>query len=84
MSRTRKPFPLYENVEIIDAGSDGKAVARVDNRVIFVPFVVPGDIVDIQVFRKKKSFFEGRAVKIHTYSDKRVDPVCEHFGICGG
>lgn len=84
MSRTRKPFPLYENVEIIDAGSDGKAVARVDNRVIFVPFVVPGDVVDIQVFRKKKSFFEGRAVKIHTYSDKRVDPICEHFGICGG
>lgn len=80
----RKPHPLFEKVEIIDAGSEGKAVARVDNRVIFVPFVVPGDIVDIQVIRKKKSFYEGRAVKIHTYSEKRVEPKCEHFGICGG
>jgi len=80
----KKPFPRYEKVEIIDAGSEGKAVARVDNRVIFVPFVVPGDIVDIQVVRKKKSFFEGRAEKIHHYSDKRTEAVCEHFGVCGG
>jgi len=79
-----KPFPLYEKVEIIDAGSEGKAVARVDNRVIFVPYVVPGDVVDIQVVRKKKSFFEGRAVKVHSYSDKRVEAKCEHFGVCGG
>ncbi len=80
----KKPFPKYENVEIIDAGSEGKAVARVDNRVIFVPFVVPGDVVDIQIVRKKKSFFEGRAVKVHKYSDKRVEAKCEHFGLCGG
>ncbi|RLD81369.1 MAG: 23S rRNA (uracil(1939)-C(5))-methyltransferase RlmD [Bacteroidetes bacterium] len=84
MARSRKPFPKYEKVEIIDAGSEGKAVARVDNMVIFVPFVVPGDVVDIQVVRKKKSFFEGRAVKFHKYSDKRVEPKCEHFGTCGG
>lgn len=83
MSRKRN-HPLYEAVEIIDAGSEGKAVARVDNRVIFVPFVVPGDVVDIQVVKKKKSYFEGRAVKIHKYSDKRVEPACEHFGHCGG
>jgi len=83
MARNRS-FPLYEKVEITDAGSEGKAVARVDNRVIFVPFVVPGDVVDIQVYRKKKSFFEGRAVKFHSYSDKRVEPKCEHFGVCGG
>ncbi len=80
----KKPFPKYEQVEIIDAGSEGKAIARVDNRVIFVSFVVPGDVVDIQVFKKKKSFFEGRAVKFHKYSDKRVEPECEHFGTCGG
>jgi 23S rRNA (uracil1939-C5)-methyltransferase len=79
-----KTFPLYEKVEITDAGSEGKAVARVENRVIFVPYVVPGDVVDIQVYRKKKSFFEGRAVKFHSYSDKRVEAKCEHFGICGG
>ncbi|MEN8224905.1 MAG: 23S rRNA (uracil(1939)-C(5))-methyltransferase RlmD [Bacteroidota bacterium] len=84
MARRRTPFPLYEKVEITDAGSEGKAVARVDNRVIFVPYVVPGDVVDIQVYKKKKSFFEGRAVKVHTYSDKRTEPQCEHFGLCGG
>jgi len=84
MSRKRKPFPKYEAVEILDAGSEGKAVARVDNRVIFVPFVVPGDVVDIQIVRKKKSFFEGRAERFHKYSDKRIDPQCEHFGLCGG
>ncbi|MCD4724730.1 MAG: TRAM domain-containing protein, partial [Bacteroidales bacterium] len=83
MSRKRN-YPLYEAVEIIDAGSEGKAVARVDNRVIFVPFVVPGDVVDIQVVKKKKSYYEGRAVKIHKHSDKRVEPACEHFGHCGG
>jgi 23S rRNA (uracil1939-C5)-methyltransferase len=80
----RKPFPLYEQVEITDAGSEGKAVARVDNRVIFVPYVVPGDIVDIQVVRKRKSYFEGRAVKINSYSDQRAEPQCSHFGLCGG
>jgi len=80
----KKPFPKYEKVEIIDAGSEGKAVARVDNMVIFVPFVVPGDVVDIQIVRKKKSFFEGRAEKFHTYSDKRAKPECSHFGLCGG
>jgi 23S rRNA (uracil1939-C5)-methyltransferase len=85
MGRDRaKSFPLYENVEIIDAGAEGKALARVDNRVIFIPYVVPGDIIDIQVIRKKKSFFEGRAVKVHKYSDKRTEAKCEHFGLCGG
>ena len=80
----KRPFPKFEKVEIIDAGSEGKAVARVDNMVIFVPFVVPGDVIDIQVVRKKKSFFEGRAEKFYTYSDKRVKPECSHFGLCGG
>jgi 23S rRNA (uracil1939-C5)-methyltransferase len=80
----RKAFPRYESVEILDAGAEGKAVARVDERVIFVPFVVPGDVVDIQVVRKKKKFFEGKAVKFHRYSDKRVEPPCRHFGLCGG
>lgn len=84
MSRKRKPFPKFEAVEILDAGSEGKAVARVENRVIFVPFVVPGDVVDIQVVKKKKSFFEGRAEKFHKYSDKRIEAKCEHFGLCGG
>lgn len=84
MSRRRKPIPILEKVEIIDAGSEGKALARVDNMVVFVPFVVPGDIVDLQVTRRKKNFYEAKAIKFHHYSDKRVEPKCEHFGLCGG
>jgi 23S rRNA (uracil1939-C5)-methyltransferase len=75
---------IYENVEIIDAGSEGKAIARVNDMVIFVPFVVPGDIVDIEVIRNKKSYIEGKAIKVHHNSDKRTDPFCSHFGTCGG
>lgn len=82
--RRKEPLPFFEKVEISDAGSEGKAVARIGNKVIFVPFVVPGDVVDIQVNRKKKSYYEGRAVKVHRYSDERVEPECSHFGLCGG
>ena len=81
---SKRDFPLIGNVEILDAGAEGKAVARVDGRVIFVPFVVPGDVADIQITRKKKSFYEGRAVRFHSYSEKRVEPACSHFGMCGG
>lgn len=84
MRRNQRPLPFFEKVEVIDAGSEGKAVARVGDLVIFVPFVVPGDVIDIQVIRKKRSFCEGKATKIHTYSPKRAEPFCEHFGICGG
>jgi len=82
--RERKPFPLFENVLITDAGAEGKAIARIEDRVVFVPFVVPGDVVDIQIVAKKKSFFEGKAIKLHSPSDKRTQPFCSHFGICGG
>lgn len=75
---------MLEKVRIIDAGSEGKAIARVGDLVVFVPFVVPGDVVDIQVIKKKKSFLEGKAVAFHEYSAQRVDPFCEHFGLCGG
>jgi 23S rRNA (uracil1939-C5)-methyltransferase len=82
--RERKPLPLLENMLITDAGAEGKAIARTEDRVVFVPYVVPGDIVDIQVIAKKKSFFEGKAVKLHSLSQKRTEPFCTHFGICGG
>ena len=84
MERYQRPREVFENVEIIDAGSEGKAVARVDNLVVFVSNVVPGDVVDIEIIRKKKSFIEGRAIKIHKYSEKRAEPSCKHFGVCGG
>ena len=84
MARKKKPLPLFEKVEITDAGSEGKAIARVENMVVFVPFVVPGDVVDIKVVRKKKNYFEGKATAFHSYSPLRIEPRCEHFGLCGG
>lgn len=84
MGRRNRELPLLERVEIADAGAEGMAVAKVDGLVVFVPFVVPGDIVDIQLYKKKKSYAEGRAVQFHSLSPLRVDAVCPHFGVCGG
>ncbi|MEI6694829.1 MAG: 23S rRNA (uracil(1939)-C(5))-methyltransferase RlmD [Bacteroidota bacterium] len=84
MDKKYREPEILENIEIIDAGSEGKAIAKVDEMVIFVPFVVPGDVVDLRIIKKKKSFAEAKAIKIHTYSDKRVKPLCTHSGICGG
>ena len=77
------PF-IIENIEILDAGAEGKAIARYNDMVVFVPFVVPGDVCDIRIVAKKRRFYEGRAIKFHHLSDQRVDAVCEHFGTCGG
>ena len=72
------------DVEIVDAGSEGMSVAKPEGRVIFIPFGVPGDVVDIEVFKKKKNYLEGRILNIKKPSEKRVTPVCQHFGLCGG
>jgi 23S rRNA (uracil1939-C5)-methyltransferase len=82
--RRRKDYPLLEKVRITDIAAEGNALARVDNLVVFVPMLVPGDIVDIQVVRKRKKFIEGRVVRFHEYSSDRIKPRCVHFGICGG
>jgi len=82
-NKNRQP-EFLENVEIVDAGAEGMSVAKPDNRVVFIPFGVPGDIVDIEVVKKKKNCLEGRIVKIIKPSDKRTAPVCQHFGLCGG
>ena len=84
MGRRNKSLPLLERVTIADAGAEGNAVARVDGMVVFVPFAVPGDVVDIQLTKKKKNYAEGRVVQFHSLSDQRVDARCPHFGICGG
>ena len=84
MARKRKQHPLLENILITDVAAEGKAIAKVDGMAVFVPFAVPGDIVDIQITRKKKSFAEGRVVRFEKYSENRVVPFCEHFGVCGG
>jgi len=80
----RRNLPLFEEVRIEDIGAEGKSIARVDNIVVFVKDAVPGDVVDLQVFRKKGRYMEARVVKYHSYSDQRTDPFCEHFGVCGG
>ncbi len=84
MPKPKKIHPIFENVEITAAAAEGKALARVDNRVIFIPNAVPGDVADIRITRKQKKFFEGIAVRFHKYSDKRTQPLCVHFGTCGG
>lgn len=84
MTRKKKQLPIYENIEIQDVAAEGKALVRIDELVVFVPYVVPGDIVDLKVTRKKHHYAEAIAVKFHKYSDKRAEPFCEHFGVCGG
>ena len=84
MVRKKKPHPVFENITITDIAAEGKALVKIDDIVVFIPFVVPGDIVDLQVTRKKSNFMEARPIHFHKYSDKRVEAVCQHFGICGG
>jgi 23S rRNA (uracil1939-C5)-methyltransferase len=80
----RKELPLLEKVRITEIAAEGNALARVDKLVVFVPMLIPGDVADIQVVRKKKKFLEGRVVRFHEYSSDRIEPRCSHFGICGG
>ncbi len=76
---------VFTNLEVIDAGAKGKTVAKApDGKVVFLPNAVPGDVVDVQTFKKRKSYYEGKAIAFHKLSDKRTEPKCEHFGTCGG
>ncbi len=76
---------LFENVEVVDAGAKGKTIGKApDGRIIFLSNTVPGDVVDVQVTKKRKAYFEGSATRFHSFSEKRVEPLCEHFGVCGG
>jgi 23S rRNA (uracil1939-C5)-methyltransferase len=84
VGRKTKNLPLLLNVEIIDAGAEGKAVARVDGLVVFTTNVIPGDVVNIQVTKKREKYLEGRVVSMITPSPDRVEAFCEHFELCGG
>ena len=84
MSRKKKALPLLEKVTITDVAAEGKALAKVNDMVVFVPYVVPGDVVDLQVKRKKNKYAEAVAVKFHEFSPKRAVPFCQHYGVCGG
>ena len=80
----KKQLPVLENVTITACAAEGKAFARVDDKVVFVPYVVPGDVVDLQGKKKKSSYMEAVAVRFHEYSPLRAEPVCRHYGVCGG
>ena len=73
-----------EGVQITDVAAEGKSLARVNDMVLFVPFGAPGDIVDVKVDKKKRSYAEGHIVRMIEPSPRRVEPMCEHFGVCGG
>ena len=84
MSRKRREQPIIENVTITGVAAEGKALVRINDLVVFVPFAVPGDVVDLKILKKKHSYAEAVVVKFHELSKVRAVPFCEHFGICGG
>ena len=84
MRHSSKNKPIIERLCVTDFAAEGKSIGRVDEKVVFIQKTIPGDIVDVQVTKKRKNYFEGYPVKFHQYSDIRIEPFCEHFGICGG
>ncbi len=84
MGRNRKQKPLLEKLVIEKLAAEGKAIGKVDDKIVFVTGVIPGDIVDVQVNKKRKSFMEGYPVAFHQHSPMKIDAFCEHFGVCGG
>ena len=84
MARKKANYPLIESLEIVSVAAEGKALGRYNDVVVFVPMAVPGDVVDVQVRSKRRRFMEGYIVRFVKKSPMRVDPVCEHYGVCGG
>ncbi|UKI25009.1 MAG: 23S rRNA (uracil(1939)-C(5))-methyltransferase RlmD [Bacteroidales bacterium] len=84
MGRKRKELPVVENVEITGVAAEGKSIARVDDMVVFIPYGAPGDVVNIKLDKKKRSYAEAHIVDLVKPSPDRVTPTCEHFGVCGG
>jgi 23S rRNA (uracil1939-C5)-methyltransferase len=80
----KKKLPILEKVTVSGVAAEGKAIVRHDGGVVFVPFAVPGDVVDIQLTGKKNAYAEGRVIRFHAYSPQRATPFCEHYGVCGG
>ena len=80
----KKPLPILEGIKISDVAAEGKALAKVNDLVVFVPWAAPGDVVDIQLTRRKNSYAEGRIIRFHRYAAERIEPFCEHFTVCGG
>ena len=85
MGKKNTDKAVFSNIKVLDAGAKGVSVAKApDGKVIFIPNVVPGDVVDVQTFKKRKAYYEGKAVRFHEFSEHRTEPVCVHFGVCGG
>ncbi len=84
MSRKKKELPIFEEITITDIAAEGKSLVRVNDLVVFVPWAVPGDVVDLQVRKKKHSYCEAEVIRYHKYSELRTQPFCQHFGVCGG
>ncbi|MEY2963019.1 MAG: tRNA (uracil-5-)-methyltransferase [Bacteroidota bacterium] len=84
MGRKSRRIPNLEQVVLTDIGNKGKAVGRHNDRVVFVTGGVPGDVVDVQVTKKRRSYLEGKAIRFHEMSSDRVEAKCVHFGVCGG
>lgn len=85
MPKNRNKNQVFEKLEVLDAGAKGKSIAKApDGRVVFLGNAIPGDVVDVLTTKKRTAYFEGQAIKFHTLSNKRTEPKCEHFGVCGG
>ncbi|MEI8202854.1 MAG: 23S rRNA (uracil(1939)-C(5))-methyltransferase RlmD [Bacteroidota bacterium] len=85
--RNRKQYrepEFIKDVQVTAAGAEGNAIAKIDERVVFIPFAAPGDVIDIKIIKSKKSFAEAQILEIKQKSEDRVEPKCEHFGVCGG
>ena len=83
MSKRKKNI-ILEKILVEDYAAEGKSLAKVDGKVVFIEGVIPGDVVDVLLSKNKKDWAEGRPMKFHSYSDMRVTPFCPHFGVCGG
>ncbi|MDE6402710.1 MAG: TRAM domain-containing protein, partial [Muribaculaceae bacterium] len=84
MARKRKELPVLDNVEITAVAAEGNSIARVNDMVVFIPYGAPGDVVSVKLDRKKHSYAEGHIVSFINISPDRIEPVCSHFGVCGG
>lgn len=84
MGRKRKELPVVEGVEIAGVAAEGKSIARINDMVVFIPYGAPGDLVNIKLDKKKRSYAEAHILEMVKPSDRRVQPKCEHFGVCGG
>lgn len=84
MSRNKKNLPIITSLEILDIAAEGNAIGKANDVVVFVPHAIPGDVVDVQIKKKRSNYMEGVVIRFEKLSPARTEPRCEHFGVCGG